>query len=404
MKKLLVLLLFAFVFTLVAAEKPTLVVVSRLWTPPTEKEFVINEIIKPFEQQYGCNVVFKTMDDETILKQVELQEKTGNVTTDVVIVYAANMPEWVQKGYVVDLTPYVSKWTDRTFSKGFDSMTVFNGKRYFLPIGADVYLTLINKKALKYKPEGVDVQNLTWEDLQKWALAVAEGEGEGKFAVTGVPMKSFIYQAGAVILSYGGHWPNLDNPGAMAGFYLLAKMKKAFAPGVMSYDDTRPPMKREETWMTVAHCARVGEVYKSNPAQFIVAPVPKGPAGRGSVAGTSGLAIVKGTKHFDLALKFLEYITRPDIMLKVSKGAGGFIPTVDEAINYLGKSPEDEVIEKAIRVLQNGVLAYIEPIWKDWGQVKLVYDEIFKNMIMKKGQLDPDYLELMQLKIDLQRK
>ncbi len=403
MRKLLVLLLVVSVAVALLA-KPTLVIVSRLWTPPTEKEFIINEIIKPFEKMCNCNVEFKTMDDDTILKQVELQEKTGNVTTDIVIVYCARMPEWVDKGYVVDLTPYVSKWTDRTFSKGFDSMTVFNGKRYFLPIGADVYLTLINKKALKYKPEGVDVQNLTWEQLADWALAVAEGEGEGKFAVTGVPMKSFIYQAGAVILSYGGHWPNLDNPGAMAGFYLLSKMKDAFAPGVMSYDDTRPPMKREETWMTVAHCARVGEVYKGNPSQFIVAPAPKGPAGIGSVAGTSGLAIVKGTKNFDLALKFLEYITRPDIMLKVSKGAGGFIPTVDEAINYLGTSPEDEVIEKAIKVLQNGVLAYIEPIWKDWGQVKLVYDEIFKNMIMKRGQLDPDYLEIMQLRIDMQRK
>ncbi len=403
MKKLL-LVLSLLVVMAVALAKPTLVVVSRLWTPPSEKEYVINEILKPFEEMYNCKVEFKTLDDETILKQVELQQKTGNITTDVVIVYCAKMPEWVKRGYVVDLTPYVKKWTDRTFLKGFDTMTVFDGKRYFLPIGADVYLTLINKKALKYKPEDVDIQNITWEQLADWALAVAEGEGEGKFAVTGVPMKMFIYQAGNIVLSYGGHWPNLDNPGAMAAFYLLAKMKDAFTPAVLTYDDTRPPMKREEAWMTVTHCARVGEVYKGNPTQFIVAPAPKGPAGIGSIAGTSGLAIVKGTKNFELALKFLEYITRPDIMLKVSKGTGGFIPTVEEAINYLGKSPEDEIIEKSIQVLKEGVLAYIEPIWKDWGQVKLVYDEIFKNMVLGKGQLDPDYLESMQLRIDAQRK
>ncbi|ABR31544.1 ABC-type sugar transport system periplasmic component-like protein [Thermosipho melanesiensis BI429] len=283
-------------------------------------------------------------------------------------------------------------------------MTVFDGKRYFLPVGADVYLTLINKKALQYKPEDVDIENITWEQLAEWANLVAQGEGEGKFAVTGVPMKSLIYQIGAITLSYGGNWPNLDNPGAVAAWYLVYKMKDAFAPAVQTYDDTRPPMKREETWMTVAHSARVGEVYKSNPTQFIIAPAPKGPAGRGSVAGTSGLAIVKGTKHFDLALKFLEYMTRPDIILKSHKGTGGFIPPVDEAINYLGDDIEDQVVKNAIKVLKEGVLSYIAPTWKDWGQVKLVYDEIFKKMILQDKRFEPDLLEFYQIKINSLKK
>ncbi|WP_249031041.1 ABC transporter substrate-binding protein [Thermosipho africanus] len=273
MKRLFVLLLVITVIMAFSVE--TLVVSSRLWTPPTEKEFILNEIIKPFEEMYNVKVVFQTMDDETMLKQVKVQKETGKITTDVIIAYATKMPEWVENGLVVDLSPYVSKWTDRHFSKGFDSMTVFNGKRYFLPVGADVYLTLINKKALQYKPADVDVQNLTWEQLAEWANLVAQGEGEGKFAVTGVPMKSLIYQIGAISLSYGGHWPNLDNPGAVAAWYLIYKMKDAFSPAVKTYDDTRPPMKREETWMTVAHCARVGEVYKSNPTQFIIALLQK---------------------------------------------------------------------------------------------------------------------------------
>ncbi|ABR31545.1 hypothetical protein Tmel_1706 [Thermosipho melanesiensis BI429] len=107
MRKVLIAL---FILTIVFAfSVETLVVTSRLWTPPTEKEFIINEIIKPFEEMYNVKVVFQTMDDESILKQVAVQEQTGKITTDVVIVYASKMPEWVEKGYVVDLTPYVSK-------------------------------------------------------------------------------------------------------------------------------------------------------------------------------------------------------------------------------------------------------------------------------------------------------
>ncbi len=403
MKKLFVLLLLG-TFVFLAFGTETLVVSSRLWTPPTEKEFVINNIFKPFEEANNCKINFQTMSDQDLLDQAKVQQETGNVTTDVIIAYASRMPEWVDNGYVMDLTPYVSKWTDRHFSKGYDSMTVFNGKRYFLPVGADVYLFIANKKALQYKPDNVDIENLTWEQLANWANLIAQGEGEGKFAVTGVPMKSLIYQIGAIALSYGSEWPNLDNPGAMAAWYLLYKMRNAFSPAIKTYDDVRPPMKRGETWMTVAHCARVGEIYESNPTNFVIAPAPKGPAGRGSVAGTSGFAIMKGTKHFDLALKFLEYMTRPDIMVKLSKGTGGFIPPEDEAIKYLGSSPSDKVVKAAIEVMQNGVLSYIAPIWKDWGQVKLVYDNLFAKMILQDKKFEPELMEAAQFKIDALRK
>jgi len=127
MKKLLLVLMLVAIAAF-AFGKETLVVVSRLWTPPSEKEFVINEILKPFEEMYGVEVKFSTLDDQKILEQVKLQQETGNITTDVIIAYAANMPEWVDNGYVVDLTDVVSQWTDRHFSKGLDSMTVFNGK------------------------------------------------------------------------------------------------------------------------------------------------------------------------------------------------------------------------------------------------------------------------------------
>lgn len=400
--------LFLVVLVLVAAclFGETLVVTSRLWSAPSEKEFIINEIIKPFEEANNCTVKFSTLDDEKLLDQAELQKKTGNITTDVIVSYCSNMPEWVENDYVMDLTDLAAKWKDRTFSKGYDQMTIFDGKRYFLPVGADVYLFIANKKALQYLPEGVDVQNLTWEQVVDWATAIALMEGEGKYAVTGVPMKSLIYQYGGVCLSYGADWPNLDNPGAMAAFYLMSKMADAYTPTVLTYDDVRPPMKTGEAWMATAHCARVGEIYKNDPTNYVVAPSPKGPAGIGSIAGTSGYAIVKGTEHEELAIKFVEYMTRPEIMLKSSKGTGGFIPPVDEAINLLetDKDEQDMIIEMAIKVMQEGVLSYIASTWTDWGQVKLVYDDIFKEMILNLKTFDPGYIEIMQMRVDALKK
>ncbi len=374
---------------------------SRLWSPPHEQEFVINEVLKPFEEENNVKVVFQIVDDNTLLDRAKVQQETGNVSTDVVIAYCQRMPEWVAAGYVEDLTELASGWKDRTFSKGFDSMTIFDGKRYFVPIGADVYLLAANKKALQYLPEGADVQNITWEQVVDWSIAMAKGEGEGKHAVTGVPQKALIYQYGGVILSYGGEFPTINSPEALKAWELLVKMKDAYTPTVLTYDSLIEPMKRGEAWLTIAHNANVGDIYNSNPSQFVIAPAPKGPAGIGSVAGTSGFAIMKDAPNKELAIKLVEYMTRPDIQLKIAKGAGGFIPPVDEAIGLLGDDTQDEVIQKSLHVMNNGVLSFIPPIYgPNWGSVKLVYDEAFKKLILGDGTVDNAYLDEAQTTIE----
>jgi len=390
-------------FTLPAfAENNTIILSSRLWSQPAEQEFVINQVLKPFEEENNCKVVFQIVDeDEKTLEQVKEQKKANNVTTDVAIVYCAGMREWVEVGYAMDLTEYVNSWTDRTFPDGLASMTIFNGKQYFLPIGADVYLLIANKKALKYLPEAVDVQDITWEQVVEWSLAMAEGEGEGKYAVTGAPQKMLIYQYGGVSLSYGGGFPTINSPGAIQAWELMVKMKDVYTPNVLTYESVVEPMKQEEAWLAVAHCARVGDIYRSNPAQFVIAPAPKGLAGIGSVAGTSGFTIVEGAPHKELAIKLVEYMTRPDIQLKIAKGTGGFIPPVEEAIDLLDDSIEDEIIHKALQVMDKGVLAFIPPMFgTKWGDVKLIYENAFRKLVLEDGAVDQAYLDNAQEKID----
>ena len=379
----------------------SVVLSSRLWSRPAEQEFVINEVLKPFEEETGIKVEFQIVDDDTLLDRAKVQKDTGNVKTDVVIAYCQRMPEWVAAGYVIDITDIADEWTDRTFSAGIDSMAVFDGKRFFVPIGADVYLLAANKKALDYLPEGADVQDMTWEQVVEWSLAMAKGEGEGKQAVTGVPQKALIYQYGGVILSYGGEFPTINSPEALKAWDLLAKMQNAYTPTVMTYDSLVEPMKRGEAWLTIAHCANVGDIYNSNPSQFVIAPAPKGPAGIGSVAGTSGFAIMEGAPNKDGAVKLIEYMTRPGVQLKIAKGAGGFIPPVDESLELLGDSVEDEVIQKALAVMNNGVLSFIPPVYgPNWGAVKLVYDNAFKKIVLEDGAVDKDYLDKAQAEID----
>ncbi|RKX94111.1 MAG: sugar ABC transporter substrate-binding protein [Spirochaetes bacterium] len=381
----------------------SLIVSSRLYSPASEQKFLYDEIFPEFEKENNCVVKFEILDDTVLLKRAKLQSETGRVTTDVVIVHNGVMDQWIANKYVEELP--VKDWPGRTFSKAFLDSIMSNGKTYFAPVGGDVYLLLANKKALKYLPAGVDVQNITWEQYVDWAVAIANGEGEGKCAVTGVPMKSLVYMYGGMFLSYGGPFPVINSPGAKEGWKLLTKMHNAYTPTVMTYDNVTAPMKSGEAWLTVAHMARTGEAYRSNPSNYVIAPAPRGPKGIGSIAGVSGFGVPVGAEHRDLALKFIEYMTRPDIAVKVARGTGGFLPPIDEAIDVLGNSPVDEVIKKGVLVLQKGVVSGVPgSAYTSWGAVKQVYDDVFKEMIIGTGVYDETLIDNAQKKIDALKK
>ena len=385
-------------------EKPvTLVVSSRLYSPASEQKFLYDEIFPEFEQENNVIVKFEILSDEDLLKRAQVQKETGRVTADVVIAHNGRMNEWIDNDYI-EVLP-VEKWPGRTFSSAFLDSITSGGKTYFAPVGGDVYLLLANQNAMKYLPAGADVQNLSWEQYIDWAVAIAEGEGEGKTAVTGIPQKSLIYMYGGMFLSYGGEFPVINSEGAMTGWKLLTKMKNAYSPTVMTYDNVTAPMKSGETWLTVAHMARVGEAYRANPSNYVLAPAPKGPEGIGSIAGTSGFAVLKGAENRDMALKFIEFMTRPEIAVKVAKGTGGFLPPIDEAIEELGDSPTDEVIKKGVLVLQNGVVSGVPGSdYTSWGAVKQVYDDVFKDMIIGTGVFDVALINEAQKKIDALKK
>jgi len=363
----------------------TLVFSSRLFSPPAEQEFFINEIIKPFEAEHNVVVNFQIIDDQTLLDRAKVQQETNHVTTDIVVSHNGSMPDWLDAGWVEDLTDVVASWDDRTFSEAFVSDTNRDGKQYFLPVGADVYLLLANNKALPYLPDGVDLDAITWEQYADWAVAVAEGEGEGKVCITGIPSKSWVYMFGGTGLSYGAGFPDVSSAGAMDAWKVWETIGKAggFVPTVLNIDSCVDPMMREESWLTVFHNARAGQVFASNETAFTLAPAPSGPAGIGSIAGVSGYAVMKGTANYDLAISFLEYLTRPEIQVKLAKGTGGFIPPVEEARDYLGDEAIDEVINKAVLVLNQGVVSGVPAcLYQDWGAVKACYDDVFEDTIL----------------------
>ena len=192
-------------------------------------------------------------------------------------------------------------------------------------------------------------------------------------------------------------------PAAAEAWKIWEKIGKAngFVPTVMNIDSCVDPMMREESWLTVFHCARAGQVYASNETQFTLAPAPSGSKGIGTIAGVSGYAIMKGAPNYDLAVAFLEYLTRPDIQVKIAKGTGGFIPPVQEALDYVGDEAIDEVISKAVLVLESGIASGVPGyLYQDWGSVKVCFDDVFEDTILPGKDVTQARLDAAQACVD----
>jgi multiple sugar transport system substrate-binding protein len=393
-----------------------LVLSSEMFSPPAEQTFFINEILKPFEEETGIAVDFQNIKGEDMFDRVTVQQETGHVTTDVILAFNGRFPWYTDVGYVEPLDDVAGAWGDRTILTAFDTTAVADGTRYFVPISADVYLLIANNDALPYLPAGADIETLTYDQYADWAVAVAEGEGEGKVCITGIPQKMWIYQFGTSALAYGLNpagvsepaFPNVNSEASQEAWGRWAKIGAAdgFVPTILNIDNCTDPLMREEAWLSVTHNARVGQVYASNETQFTAGPAPFGEAGVGTIAGAHGLGIVKGSDNYDAAVLLVEYLTRPDIQVKMNKGTGGFVPVVAEAIDLLGDDPTDEIIRKALIVMENGVTSYL-PVadFEDWGAVKKVFDDVFEQMVLGgDGTVDTALLEEKQAEMDAIRK
>lgn len=394
----------------------TLVLDSEMFAPPAEQEFFINEILVPFEEETGISVSFSIVAGADMFDRITVQQETDHVTTDVILAFNGRFPWYTDAGYVVSLDDAVGLFEDRTILPAFDATATADGTRYFVPISADVYLTIANNQALDYLPDGADMDSLTYDQYVAWAVAVAEGEGEGKVCMTGIPQKMWIYQFGTSALSYGLNpagggepaFPNINSEAAAEAWAKWAEIGAAdgFVPTILSIDNCTDPLMREEAWLSVTHNARVGQVYASNETQFTVGPAPFGSEGVGTIAGAHGLGIVEGSANYDSAVQLVEYLTRPDVQTKMNKGTGGFIPVVAEAVEFLGDDPADEIIIKALIVLNLGIPSYL-PVadFQDWGAVKQLFDDVYQEMVLGgDGTVDQALLDAKQEELEALRK
>jgi ABC-type glycerol-3-phosphate transport system substrate-binding protein len=120
----------------------------------------------------------------------------------------------------------------------------------------------------------------------------------------------------------------------------------------------------------------------------------------GSVGGVSGLGVLGSGSDPSAAVDLAEFLTRPEVQVSISRGVGGFIPTVLEAMEYLKEDPMDQVIRSGLEVLLGGRIRGIPADIAEWGLAKQIYEGFFHQHLLHSDTLDPQVLREAQADLD----
>lgn len=366
-----------------------------------EKEYLMNDFFKGFEEEFNVKVNVDFLTQEDGIRKIDSEQSTGNIVSDIVYADTANMSPYVNGGWMEDLTPIVEK-TGSTYTNMFDGSTNVDDARYFVPNTYDVYILIANRKALDYLPDGVTeedvVAGITWEQYAEWAVAIAEGEGQGKTMMpANMTGSQLLYPMAGMTLAYGGGFPEFTSDGFKSAMGIMAEIAagNGFYAEQDQYTAPTEPLNSGDVWLTFAHMAPVGTSYNASPNSYVIGAAPKGSDGAGSTSGAWAWGIQKDAPHKDLAEKFIEYVARPDVNYDYCTNFGGALSPIEEVGEILESS--DVVMRAGIEMLQTTKVTGVPATeYSDWNAVKILYGNAFDEMLNAKSVPSDEFLQDLQ--------
>lgn len=381
-------------------------IVSQMFYDPAQQQYIKEQILPKFTAETGIEVELQVVANASELyKVLQAQKETGKWSTDLLIAHDSTAVPIVQQYQAVQPIESVPSGT---YITQFDDNFVQGGKRYFIPLQADVYLTIANRKALPYlKQLGYDINNLTWAQMADWVNLIKKETGSPKYVFPALAGKFATYEFNAIQLAYGDRYvPAFNTPASQAAFKLVQSMKDGILPSSPTIDFPTASLVTEEAWITVFHQAYANASFSQAPDKFVVAPVPIGISGkRGTIIGGHGIGIVAGSAHKAAAQKFIDFLLRDDILYAVMRNTGPWIPSKAEITAKLKDDPSDSIMKMGLATLTGPTLIDRVRVseYQDWGQVKKLYEQVISDILagkdINKTYLDEKQGELENLKV-----
>ncbi|MER8608085.1 ABC transporter substrate-binding protein [Mesorhizobium sp. M1233] len=228
---------------------------------------------------------------------------------------------------LVDLSSVDTKGVANSF---VDLAHLGTKEQKYIPWMQATYVMVANKKALEFLPAGVNINAMTYDQLAAWGKALAERTGSPKIGFPAGPrglMHRFF--EGYLYPSYTGKAvTEFRSKEAEAMWTAFRDLWQYVSPASTSYGFMQEPLLTEDVWVAWDHVARVKDALNQRPNDFVVFPVPAGPAGRGNMPVIAGLGVPTTSPNPNQAKRLITYMLKPETQIATLR-ATGFFPVED---------------------------------------------------------------------------
>lgn len=308
-----------------AAGSGTVGFLSTQFTPVQERqkyEAVLKKYVK------SPKVAFNSVDAGVFNTTIAAQEKAGKVNIGVL------------GGLHSDLVPFANELEDLSsitadLAKAgvpadmLKLAELGTGAPRYIPWMQATYVVAVNRKALQWLPAGADVENLTYDEFLAWAKAAHKANGKPVFGFPAGPkgLHHRFYQGYLLPSFTGGQITTFMNNDAVAAWTYMKELWAEMNPASTNYDFMQEPLASGEVLVAWDHVARLVGAVGDNPQDWLMVQAPTGPKGLGYLLIVAGLAVAKGDKNKDAAMKAIKELSTPAVQLATLE-SNAFFPTM----------------------------------------------------------------------------
>jgi multiple sugar transport system substrate-binding protein len=294
------------------------------WFTPMAKKYV-----EEFHTAHPDINVYYVPDPLNLVDQMPIDMQAGTAA-DVFQGCCAHFPTWAQKGYTLDLRPYVEADLDQATIKDWDpvqyrALFTRDGHQFGLPKYHGALALYYNKDL--FDLYGVEYPDGSWNHndyLRAMHLLTRDQNLDGKTDLWGSMVDVSWDRIQVHVNGWGGHFvdptdPRLclmgDPPALAALEWLRARMWDdrcmATLPDVdrmstrEAFISGRIAMVEDGSW-------GLKDILTGAPFRVGVSPFPSGPVRKVTLASTDGFGIYAGTKHPDAAWALMKFLISKD--------------------------------------------------------------------------------------------
>jgi len=259
------------------------------------------------------------------------------------------------------------------------------GQKY-VPWMQATYIMAANKEALKYLPEGVDINAITYDQLTTWGKAIHKATGSPKIGLPAGP-KGLMHRffQGYLYPSYTRSVVTEFRAEKAAAMWEAFKALWAETnPASTGYGFMQEPLLTGDVWIAWDHVARLKDAFDQKPGQFVAFPVPAGPAGRGNMAVVAGMGIPKTSPAAEEAKSLIAYMLKPETQIAALK-ATGFFPVVNVMLpaDIAPSAKAFSGVVDAQSKAPDGVVALLPTgLGAAGGKFSKVYSDTFQRIVL----------------------